>query len=102
MLSFWQILVFASDGLGLFLEALTALWKSNSTFLNRVVLTSPTDGMALTKMQRCEKRLSERGVCPPRCSSRDESKDRHLGSPYHRRSYHLAHNDSQDAGAEQR
>ncbi|XP_056273704.1 enhancer of mRNA-decapping protein 4 isoform X2 [Pseudoliparis swirei] len=34
--------------------------------------------------------------------SRDESKDRHLGSPYHRRSYHLAHNDSQDAGAEQR
>uniref|UniRef100_A0A8C2YXQ3 Enhancer of mRNA-decapping protein 4 n=1 Tax=Cyclopterus lumpus TaxID=8103 RepID=A0A8C2YXQ3_CYCLU len=30
-----------------------------------------------------------------------ESKDRHLGSPYHRRSYHLAHNDSQDAGAEQ-
>uniref|UniRef100_A0A8C2WHT1 Enhancer of mRNA-decapping protein 4 n=1 Tax=Cyclopterus lumpus TaxID=8103 RepID=A0A8C2WHT1_CYCLU len=33
--------------------------------------------------------------------SREESKDRHLGSPYHRRSYHLAHNDSQDAGAEQ-
>uniref|UniRef100_A0A8C2YXQ9 Enhancer of mRNA-decapping protein 4 n=1 Tax=Cyclopterus lumpus TaxID=8103 RepID=A0A8C2YXQ9_CYCLU len=31
----------------------------------------------------------------------EESKDRHLGSPYHRRSYHLAHNDSQDAGAEQ-
>ncbi|XP_068459131.1 enhancer of mRNA-decapping protein 4 isoform X2 [Clinocottus analis] len=34
--------------------------------------------------------------------SREESKDRHLGSPYHRRSYHLAQNDSQDAGAEQR
>ncbi|XP_068459130.1 enhancer of mRNA-decapping protein 4 isoform X1 [Clinocottus analis] len=33
--------------------------------------------------------------------SREESKDRHLGSPYHRRSYHLAQNDSQDAGAEQ-
>ncbi|XP_008309267.1 enhancer of mRNA-decapping protein 4 isoform X2 [Cynoglossus semilaevis] len=33
--------------------------------------------------------------------SRDESKDRHLSSPYHRRSYHLPQNDSQDTGAEQ-
>uniref|UniRef100_UPI0037E714DC enhancer of mRNA-decapping protein 4 isoform X2 n=1 Tax=Semicossyphus pulcher TaxID=241346 RepID=UPI0037E714DC len=33
--------------------------------------------------------------------SREESKDRHLNSPYHRRSYHLSHNDSLDAGAEQ-
>ncbi|KAA8590538.1 hypothetical protein FQN60_014472 [Etheostoma spectabile] len=33
--------------------------------------------------------------------SREESKDRHLSSPYHRRSYHLTQNDSQDAGAEQ-
>uniref|UniRef100_A0AAX7TZX4 Enhancer of mRNA-decapping protein 4 n=1 Tax=Astatotilapia calliptera TaxID=8154 RepID=A0AAX7TZX4_ASTCA len=29
------------------------------------------------------------------------SQDRHLSSPYHRRSYHLPQNDSQDAGAEQ-
>uniref|UniRef100_A0A3P8QQ74 Enhancer of mRNA-decapping protein 4 n=1 Tax=Astatotilapia calliptera TaxID=8154 RepID=A0A3P8QQ74_ASTCA len=35
------------------------------------------------------------------CSSREESQDRHLSSPYHRRSYHLPQNDSQDAGAEQ-
>lgn len=33
--------------------------------------------------------------------SREESQDRHLSSPYHRRSYHLTQNDSQDAGAEQ-
>ncbi|KAM3609289.1 uncharacterized protein V6R79_012488 [Siganus canaliculatus] len=33
--------------------------------------------------------------------SREESNDRHLSSPYHRRSYHLPQNDSQDAGAEQ-
>ncbi|XP_068595627.1 enhancer of mRNA-decapping protein 4 [Brachionichthys hirsutus] len=33
--------------------------------------------------------------------SRDESKDRHLSSPFHRRSYHLAQNDGHDAGAEQ-
>ncbi|XP_026221080.1 enhancer of mRNA-decapping protein 4 isoform X2 [Anabas testudineus] len=33
--------------------------------------------------------------------SRDESKDRHMSSPYHRRSYHLTQNDSQDAVAEQ-
>ncbi|KAI4825958.1 hypothetical protein KUCAC02_021617, partial [Chaenocephalus aceratus] len=33
--------------------------------------------------------------------SREEAKDRHLNSPYHRRSYHLTQNDSQDAGAEQ-
>uniref|UniRef100_A0A3Q4GAV1 Enhancer of mRNA-decapping protein 4 n=1 Tax=Neolamprologus brichardi TaxID=32507 RepID=A0A3Q4GAV1_NEOBR len=33
--------------------------------------------------------------------SREESQDRHLSSPYHRRSYHLPQNDSQDAGAEQ-
>uniref|UniRef100_A0A4W6E226 Enhancer of mRNA-decapping protein 4 n=1 Tax=Lates calcarifer TaxID=8187 RepID=A0A4W6E226_LATCA len=31
----------------------------------------------------------------------EESKDRHMNSPYHRRSYHLTPNDSQDAGAEQ-
>uniref|UniRef100_A0A669DJ42 Enhancer of mRNA-decapping protein 4 n=1 Tax=Oreochromis niloticus TaxID=8128 RepID=A0A669DJ42_ORENI len=30
-----------------------------------------------------------------------DSQDRHLSSPYHRRSYHLTQNDSQDAGAEQ-
>ncbi|XP_034542181.1 enhancer of mRNA-decapping protein 4 isoform X2 [Notolabrus celidotus] len=35
------------------------------------------------------------------CSRDQESKDRHLSSPYHRRSYHLAHNDSLDAAAEQ-
>lgn len=35
-------------------------------------------------------------------SSREESNDRHLSSPYGRRSYHLTPNDSQDAGAEQR
>ncbi|XP_074533741.1 enhancer of mRNA-decapping protein 4 isoform X1 [Halichoeres trimaculatus] len=35
------------------------------------------------------------------CSRDQESKDRHLSSPYHRRSYHLTHNDSLDAGAEQ-
>ncbi|XP_044048820.1 enhancer of mRNA-decapping protein 4 isoform X2 [Siniperca chuatsi] len=34
-------------------------------------------------------------------SSREESKDRHLSSPYHRHSYHLTQNDSQDGGAEQ-
>ncbi|XP_040893401.1 enhancer of mRNA-decapping protein 4 isoform X1 [Toxotes jaculatrix] len=33
--------------------------------------------------------------------SREESKDRHLSSPYHRRSYHLTQNDNQDAAAEQ-
>lgn len=33
--------------------------------------------------------------------SREESKDRHLSSPYHRRSYHLPQNDSQDTGPEQ-
>ncbi|TKS73042.1 Enhancer of mRNA-decapping protein 4 [Collichthys lucidus] len=33
--------------------------------------------------------------------SREESKDRHLSSPYHRRSYHLQQSDSQDAGGEQ-
>ncbi|XP_044048819.1 enhancer of mRNA-decapping protein 4 isoform X1 [Siniperca chuatsi] len=33
--------------------------------------------------------------------SREESKDRHLSSPYHRHSYHLTQNDSQDGGAEQ-
>ncbi|XP_068588037.1 enhancer of mRNA-decapping protein 4 [Cebidichthys violaceus] len=33
--------------------------------------------------------------------SREEAKDRHLSSPYHRRSYHLTQNDNQDAGAEQ-
>lgn len=33
--------------------------------------------------------------------SREEAKDRHLSSPYHRRSYHLTQNDSQDAGGEQ-
>uniref|UniRef100_A0A8C2WI47 Enhancer of mRNA-decapping protein 4 n=1 Tax=Cyclopterus lumpus TaxID=8103 RepID=A0A8C2WI47_CYCLU len=46
-------------------------------------------------------RETRNSLCPLCCSSREESKDRHLGSPYHRRSYHLAHNDSQDAGAEQ-
>ncbi|XP_060892264.1 enhancer of mRNA-decapping protein 4 isoform X1 [Labrus mixtus] len=35
------------------------------------------------------------------CSRDQESKDRHLSSPYHRRSYHLTHNDSLDAGPEQ-
>uniref|UniRef100_A0A8C5H621 Enhancer of mRNA-decapping protein 4 n=1 Tax=Gouania willdenowi TaxID=441366 RepID=A0A8C5H621_GOUWI len=34
-------------------------------------------------------------------SSREESKDRHLSSPYHLHSYHLTQNNSQDAGAEQ-
>ncbi|KAK2841882.1 hypothetical protein Q5P01_012082 [Channa striata] len=33
--------------------------------------------------------------------SREESKDRHMSSPYHRRSYHLTQNDNQDPGAEQ-
>lgn len=33
--------------------------------------------------------------------SREDSKDGHLTSPYHRRSYHLTPNDSQDPGAEQ-
>uniref|UniRef100_A0AAQ4P9Q1 Enhancer of mRNA-decapping protein 4 n=1 Tax=Gasterosteus aculeatus aculeatus TaxID=481459 RepID=A0AAQ4P9Q1_GASAC len=33
--------------------------------------------------------------------SREESKDRSLSSPYHRRSYHLTQIDSQDAGGEQ-
>ncbi|KAM4618939.1 enhancer of mRNA-decapping protein 4 isoform 2-T2 [Polymixia lowei] len=33
--------------------------------------------------------------------SREELKDRHISSPYHRRSYHLTQNDSQDASAEQ-
>ncbi|XP_023262993.1 enhancer of mRNA-decapping protein 4 isoform X1 [Seriola lalandi dorsalis] len=33
--------------------------------------------------------------------SREESNDRLLSSPYHRRSYHLTQSDSQDAGAEQ-
>uniref|UniRef100_A0A665UEK4 Enhancer of mRNA-decapping protein 4 n=1 Tax=Echeneis naucrates TaxID=173247 RepID=A0A665UEK4_ECHNA len=37
-----------------------------------------------------------------RNSLRDnDEKDRHLSSPYHRRSYHLAQNDSQDGAAEQ-
>ncbi|CAB1323235.1 unnamed protein product, partial [Coregonus sp. 'balchen'] len=34
--------------------------------------------------------------------SREEMKDRHMSSPYHRRTYHLTQNDSQDASAEQR
>ncbi|XP_029009818.1 enhancer of mRNA-decapping protein 4 [Betta splendens] len=33
--------------------------------------------------------------------SREEPKDRHMSSPYHRRSYHLTQNESQDAVAEQ-
>ncbi|XP_052008789.1 enhancer of mRNA-decapping protein 4 isoform X3 [Xyrauchen texanus] len=33
--------------------------------------------------------------------SREEIKDRHISSPYHRRTYHLNQNDSQDASAEQ-
>ncbi|XP_033823629.1 enhancer of mRNA-decapping protein 4 [Periophthalmus magnuspinnatus] len=33
--------------------------------------------------------------------SREDSKDGHLTSPYHRRSYHLTPNDSQDPGTEQ-
>ncbi|XP_072242786.1 enhancer of mRNA-decapping protein 4 isoform X1 [Leuresthes tenuis] len=33
--------------------------------------------------------------------SREESKDRHLSSPYHRRSFHLTQNDSPEGGAEQ-
>lgn len=33
--------------------------------------------------------------------SREEMKDRHISSPYHRRTYHLTQNDSQDASAEQ-
>ncbi|KAJ3596303.1 hypothetical protein NHX12_002712 [Muraenolepis orangiensis] len=33
--------------------------------------------------------------------ARDELKDRHMNSPYHRRSYQLTQNDSQDASAEQ-
>ncbi|XP_061577120.1 enhancer of mRNA-decapping protein 4 isoform X1 [Cololabis saira] len=33
--------------------------------------------------------------------SREETKDRRLSSPYHRRSYHLTQNDSHDAGAAQ-
>uniref|UniRef100_A0A3Q3GYX5 Enhancer of mRNA-decapping protein 4 n=1 Tax=Kryptolebias marmoratus TaxID=37003 RepID=A0A3Q3GYX5_KRYMA len=33
--------------------------------------------------------------------SREESQERHLSSPYHRRSYHLPQSDSQDAAAEQ-
>ncbi|XP_016125689.1 enhancer of mRNA-decapping protein 4-like [Sinocyclocheilus grahami] len=33
--------------------------------------------------------------------SREEIKDRHISSPYHRRTYHLTQNDSQDASAEQ-
>uniref|UniRef100_A0A8C2JIC7 Enhancer of mRNA-decapping protein 4 n=1 Tax=Cyprinus carpio TaxID=7962 RepID=A0A8C2JIC7_CYPCA len=32
----------------------------------------------------------------------EEIKDRHISSPYHRRTYHLTQNDSQDASAEQR
>ncbi|XP_057203954.1 enhancer of mRNA-decapping protein 4 isoform X2 [Triplophysa rosa] len=33
--------------------------------------------------------------------SREEIKDRHISSPYHRHTYHLTQNDSQDASAEQ-
>uniref|UniRef100_A0A4W4HE44 Enhancer of mRNA-decapping protein 4 n=1 Tax=Electrophorus electricus TaxID=8005 RepID=A0A4W4HE44_ELEEL len=33
--------------------------------------------------------------------SREDLKDRHLSPPYHRRTYHLTQNDSQDASAEQ-
>uniref|UniRef100_A0A674BRM4 Enhancer of mRNA-decapping protein 4 n=1 Tax=Salmo trutta TaxID=8032 RepID=A0A674BRM4_SALTR len=33
--------------------------------------------------------------------SREEMKDRHMSSPYHRRTYHVTQNDSQDASAEQ-
>ncbi|XP_076848019.1 enhancer of mRNA-decapping protein 4 isoform X3 [Brachyhypopomus gauderio] len=33
--------------------------------------------------------------------SREDMKDRHLSPPYHRRTYHLTQNDSQDASAEQ-
>ncbi|XP_041964640.1 enhancer of mRNA-decapping protein 4 isoform X1 [Alosa sapidissima] len=33
--------------------------------------------------------------------SREDMKDRHISSPYHRRAYHLTQNDSQDASAEQ-
>ncbi|KAM9753090.1 LOW QUALITY PROTEIN: enhancer of mRNA-decapping protein 4 [Menidia menidia] len=33
--------------------------------------------------------------------SREDAKDRHLGSPYHRRSFHLTQNDSPDGAAEQ-
>uniref|UniRef100_A0A8C8HFH3 Enhancer of mRNA-decapping protein 4 n=1 Tax=Oncorhynchus tshawytscha TaxID=74940 RepID=A0A8C8HFH3_ONCTS len=34
-------------------------------------------------------------------NSLEEMKDRHMSSPYHRRTYHLTQNDSQDASAEQ-
>uniref|UniRef100_A0A4W5R4Q0 Enhancer of mRNA-decapping protein 4 n=1 Tax=Hucho hucho TaxID=62062 RepID=A0A4W5R4Q0_9TELE len=34
-------------------------------------------------------------------NSLEEIKDRHMSSPYHRRTYHLTQNDSQDASAEQ-
>uniref|UniRef100_A0AAR2LH81 Enhancer of mRNA-decapping protein 4 n=1 Tax=Pygocentrus nattereri TaxID=42514 RepID=A0AAR2LH81_PYGNA len=33
--------------------------------------------------------------------SREDLKERHMSSPYHRRTYHLTQNDSQDASAEQ-
>lgn len=37
------------------------------------------------------------------CSLGEESHDRNLSSPYHRRSYHIIQNDpNQDVGADQR
>lgn len=50
----------------------------------------------ITRETRNSRRDNGLGDC-----SRDETKDRHLSSPYHRRSYHLTQNDSQDAAAEQ-
>uniref|UniRef100_A0A4W6DZR2 Enhancer of mRNA-decapping protein 4 n=1 Tax=Lates calcarifer TaxID=8187 RepID=A0A4W6DZR2_LATCA len=50
----------------------------------------------ITRETRNSLRDNGHGDC-----SREESKDRHMNSPYHRRSYHLTPNDSQDAGAEQ-
>ncbi|XP_063053515.1 enhancer of mRNA-decapping protein 4 isoform X3 [Engraulis encrasicolus] len=50
----------------------------------------------ITRETRNSLRDNGMGEC-----SREDLKDRHISSPYHRRTYHLTQNDSQDASAEQ-
>ncbi|XP_026859757.2 enhancer of mRNA-decapping protein 4 isoform X2 [Electrophorus electricus] len=79
----------------------TALSQENAA----VAATSCSDSSAnhswpaapdITRETRNSLRDNGLGDC-----SREDLKDRHLSPPYHRRTYHLTQNDSQDASAEQ-
>uniref|UniRef100_A0A8D3BZE5 Enhancer of mRNA-decapping protein 4 n=1 Tax=Scophthalmus maximus TaxID=52904 RepID=A0A8D3BZE5_SCOMX len=62
------------------------------------------ENMSRSSILKCLETIYQPEVCVLCllcCSSREESKDRHLSSPFHRRSYHLSQNDSQDTGPEQ-